>query len=184
MDQNNATNNLNRLFQEVTLTSVNENNIMEIENLLISIIDNNNYSFFNNPIFINFIFLLDNIDNTSLVVKHLIKEIKLKSLRLLYTDCNKVEDVCCEEEVEKLPVLTGLPSYPQKGKTGIARTREDNGDFVVIKTYKIDHTGQAIELVKIEKEDKRNEIKILNDSMIERALNEYNGSVPLTEDDL
>ena len=37
MDQNNATNNLNRLFQEVTLTSVNENNIMEIENLLISI---------------------------------------------------------------------------------------------------------------------------------------------------
>ena len=84
MDTNFSSNNLNQLFQDVTLTSVNDRNVLQIETFLTNLIDSNDYEVFNSPIFMNFIFLLDSSE-TSFIIKHLIREIKLKSLRLVYT---------------------------------------------------------------------------------------------------
>ena len=191
MDANFSSNNLNQLFQDVTLASVNDRNILQIETFLTNLIDSNDYEVFNNPILMNFIFLLDSSE-TSFIIKHLVREIKLKSLRLVYTSKQRQDDEvnkCCMRE-EELPLFTDLPSLPPPGETSFARqVYQENGNEI-IKTYLIDHTGQALELVSVETNEYESEFATLNDSVIERAVREVNGEdplsllVPLTEDDL
>ena len=191
MDANVSSNNLNQLFQDVTLASVNDRNILQIETFLTNLIDSNDYEVFNNPILMNFIFLLDSSE-TSFIIKHLVREIKLKSLRLVYTSKQRQDDEvnkCCMRE-EELPLFTDLPSLPPPGETSFARqVYQENGNEI-IKTYLIDHTGQALELVSVETNEYESEFATLNDSVIERAVREVNGEdplsllVPLTEDDL
>lgn len=191
MDTNFSSNNLNQLFQDVTLTSVNDRNVLQIETFLTNLIDSNDYEVFNSPIFMNFIFLLDSSE-TSFIIKHLIREIKLKSLRLVYTSKQRQDNeiVGCSMQEEELPLFTDLPSLPPPGETSFARqVYQENGNEI-IKTYLIDHTGQALKLVNVETNEYESEFATLNDNVIERAVREVNGKdplsslVPLTEDDL
>lgn len=191
MDTNFSSNNLNQLFQDVTLTSVNDRNILQIEAFLTNLIDSNDYEVFNSPILMNFIFLLDSSE-TSFIIKHLVREIKLKSLRLVYTSKQRQDNeiIGCSMQEEELPLFTDLPSLPALGETSFARQIYQENGNEIIKTYLIDHTGQALELVNVETNEYESEFATLNDSVIERAVKEVNGKdplsslVPLTEDDL
>lgn len=192
MDTNSITNNLNRLFQEVTLNSITSENVGAIELFLTSIIDSNNYQIFNDHMFLNLIFLLETQESSSYVIKHLLREVKLKSLRLMYTQGSaETSNECCynQQEREELPWFTDLPALPAEGEISFAKTITQQDGQEIIKTYKIDHTGRALELVNTEINEYNEELETLNDSMLERVLKNINDTtlsdfVPLTEDDL
>ena len=185
MDINNTRDNLNTLFQEIVSTSVNDTNISQIETFLINIIDGKDYEIFSDLTFINLIFLLDSSTQTTFLLKHLINEIKQKSLRLLYTNGGSQEECCDKKE---FPVFDNLPSYPPVGQTSRAKRAYEDGDDLVVETYIIDHTGKALELVSIERQEHNEQFDALNDSILERALKsipeQLSSNVPLTEDDL
>jgi len=88
-----------------------------------------------------------------------------------------------------LPWFTDLPALPAEGEISFAKTITQQDGQEIIKTYKIDHTGRALELVNTEINEYNEELETLNDSMLERVLKNINDTtlsdfVPLTEDDL
>lgn len=195
MDHNSITNDLTALFQDVALNGVTNDNVDIIANLFMIILDDNNFTIFNNPLIANLIYLIE-MNESSILIKHLVTEFKLKSLRLIYTNKNSLmqEDCaapssqkqCCTENEEDLPLFTNLIDLPPEGSFSRAKKIEEINGKKIIKTYRINHRGQAVELLGVEEQDFNKELEQLNDSVIERVLKGVTNAkkTPLTEDDL
>lgn len=210
MDSTNITNHLISLFQQVTLYGVTDENTDELQEVLITILDSNDPALFNNLILTNLIYILE-LNEPSILMKHLITEVKLKSLRLIYTNRIQIMGMgtptaqksaptlmtampkeCCKKE-EELPLFTNLSSLPKEGSYSRAKKiiRKDGKEFINI--YRIDHTGQAIELLESKEKLVDDELHRLNNNIIERVLENIDkhheqstppATAPLTEQDL
>lgn len=104
-----SNNNLIDLFQKVSLSPLNQELLIQIEQALEEILDSKDYSIFNSLLLHNFILLLRNKESSSFYLNHLIHEIELKSLRLVYSNrvpleekVNKTQISCCENSSNKV----------------------------------------------------------------------------------
>ncbi len=206
MDYNSIINNLNTAFQNIVLEGATENNLELITSTLLDVVDTTDLAIFNSPLLNNLIYFLEINHISTILISQLISEIKLKSLRLIYTNKNKIllNDEANTIEVknnasnadDELPRFTSLPSLPEVGSYGRAKMVSYKDGKEQIKTYRIDHTGQAIELLEIE-EHPHHDFSQLNDNVIDRVLSEMDNpnskrckapevrkTKPLTEEDL
>lgn len=116
MDGNRIIVNLSNIFQDVALNGVNDQNIEAITEVLALVVDSNDLTIFNSPLLHNLFYILENNNTSSIILQQLIAEIKLKSVRLIYTGKNKVlitgeEEKACVTtyEITDLPKFTNLP---------------------------------------------------------------------------
>ena len=199
MDANCITDYLNEIFQEIAINGITLQNSNAIEEFLIKILDSEDYSVFTSTLFLNLIFLLETKD-TSLIIKHLVQEVKLKSLRIIYTSGSNYENnnsfsnkqncdnnTNCSDE-EELPFFEDL-DLPPKGKNAFAKTIVVENGKEIIKTYLIDHTGQALQLLNTEVKEFIEDLNKLNNNLLDQTYEmtmkqTISEGVPLTEDDL
>lgn len=181
MDYNSISDYLITLFQDVSLNGVNDNNLQDIESSLTMVLDSDDIKLFNHIALVNLIYLLDSSTTSTILIHRLVAELKLKSLRLIYTgriNLTITEDTkCCmgrpsEEKTtqEELPLLKNLPSLPPYGEVGIGRTKTLVGSGEeLITEYEIDHTGQALKVLSSYRQ-KIDELTELNDNVFDRVL--------------
>lgn len=179
MDGNCIIVNLSNVFQEVAVNGVNDQNIEAITEVLALVVDSNDLTVFNSPLLHNLFYILENNNTSSIVLRQLIAEIKLKSVRLIYTGKNKVlitgeeAKTCVANETTDLPKFTNLSQLPAKGTYARARHVVTEGDVERISVYKIDHTGQAVELVEtLTRSLSKADVTNLNDNVVDRVLKE------------
>lgn len=179
MDGNSIIVNLSNIFQDVALNGVNDQNIETITEVLSLVVDSNDLTVFNSPLLHNLFYILENNNTSSIILQQLITEIKLKSVRLIYTGKNKVlitseeEKACVPNETTDLPKFTNLPQLPARGTYARARHVVTEGDTERIYVYKIDHTGQAVELVEtLTRSLSKADVTNLNDNVVDRVLKE------------
>ena len=202
MDYNSISDYLITLFQDVSLNGVNDSNLQNIESGLTMVLDSDDIKLFNHIALVNLIYLLDSSNTSTILIHRLVAELKLKSLRLIYTgriNLAITEDAkCCtghpsekKTTKEELPLLKNLPSLPPYGEIGIGRTKTLVGSGEeLITEYEIDHTGQALRVLSSYRQ-KINELVELNDNVFDRVLNDINEkesqqntAIALTEADL
>lgn len=181
MDHNSISDYLITLFQDVSLNGVNDSNLQDIESGLIMVLDSDDIKLFNHIALVNLIYLLDSSNTSTILIHRLVAELKLKSLRLIYTgriNLAVTEDAkCCmgrslekKTTQEELPLLKNLPSLPPYGEVGIGRTKTLVGSGEeLITEYEIDHTGQALKVLSSYRQ-KINELAELNDNVFDRVL--------------
>lgn len=180
MDGNRIIVNLSNIFQDVALNGVNDQNIEAITEVLALVVDSNDLTIFNSPLLHNLFYILENNNTSSIILQQLIAEIKLKSVRLIYTGKNKVlitgeEEKACvtTNEITDLPKFANLPQLPARGTYARARHVVTEGDTERIYVYKIDHTGQAVELVEtLTRSLSKADVTNLNDNVVDRVLKE------------
>lgn len=179
MDGNRIIVNLSNIFQDVALNGVNDQNIETITEVLSLVVDSNDLTVFNSPLLHNLFYILENNNTSSIILQQLITEIKLKSVRLIYTGKNKVlitgeeEKACVPNETTDLPKFTNLSQLPARGTYARARHVVTEGDTERIYVYKIDHTGQAVELVEtLTRSLSKADVTNLNDNVVDRVLKE------------
>ena len=203
MDANSITNYLNEVFQEIAINGVTSQNSNAIEAFLIEILDSGDYSIFTSTLFLNLIFLLETKE-TSLVIKHLVQEVKLKSLRIVYTSGSSYDsnisttavtttnnNQCCNNkssDEDELPLFEGL-DLPPEGMNAFAKKIDIEDGKEVVRTYLIDHTGQALQLLNVEIKEFIEDLSKLNNNLLDQTYDviknqEISENVPLTEDDL
>lgn len=195
MDGNNYIDHLNYLFQYLTLNPLTEESENQVEALLIAILDSNNVEIFYNPLFQNFIHLLDMKEDSSFIILHLLKEIKLKSLRLIYTSGEQLatieSEACdCEESDEELPQFDNI-KLPEPGKKGRINVIEIQDDKKITHTYEINSEGVTVKKLctKVEHNpeyERGKDSGVLNDSILYKIMtkNKNQAAALLTEDDL
>lgn len=179
MDGNSIIVNLSNIFQDVALNGVNDQNIEAITEVMALVVDSNDLTVFNSPLLHNLFYILENSNTSSIILQQLIAEIKLKSVRLIYTGKNKVlimgeeEKTCIPNEATDLPKFTNLPQLPAPGSYARARHVVVEGDVERTFVYRIDHTGQAIELVEtFTRSLSKADVTNLNDNVVDRVLRE------------
>lgn len=202
MDANSITNYLNEVFQEIAINGVTSQNSNAIEAFLIEILDSGDYSIFTSTLFLNLIFLLETKE-TSLIIKHLVQEVKLKSLRVVYTSGSNYDsgvstaavtannNQCCNNkssDEDELPFFEGL-DLPPEGMNAFAKKIDIEDGKEVVRTYLIDHTGQALQLLNVEVKEFIEDLSKLNNNLLDQTYDviknqEISDNVPLTEDDL
>lgn len=203
MDANSITNYLNEVFQEIAINGVTSQNSNAIEAFLIEILDSGDYSIFTSTLFLNLIFLLETKE-TSLVIKHLVQEVKLKSLRIVYTSGSSYDsnisttavtttnnNQCCNNkssDEDELPLFEGL-DLPPEGMNAFAKKIDIEDGKEVVRTYLIDHTGQALQLLNVEIKEFIEDLSKLNNNLLDQTYEmtmkqTISEGVPLTEDDL
>lgn len=201
MDANSITNYLNEVFQEIAINGITAQNSNAVEAFLIEILDSGDYSIFTNTLFLNLIFLLETKE-TSLIIKHLVQEVKLKSLRVVYTSGTNYENSvnynssnnnsqCCNNksfDEDELPLFEGL-DLPPEGMNAFAKKIDVEDGKEVVRTYLIDHTGQALQLLNVEIKEFIEDLSKLNNNLLDQTYDiiknqEISENVPLTEDDL
>ena len=202
MDANSITNYLNEVFQEIAINGVTSQNSNAVEAFLIEILDSGDYSIFTSTLFLNLIFLLETKE-TSLIIKHLVQEVKLKSLRVVYTSGSNYDsgvstaavttnnNQCCNNkssDENELPFFEGL-DLPPEGMNAFAKKIDIEDGKEVVRTYLIDHTGQALQLLNVEVKEFIEDLSKLNNNLLDQTYDviknqEISDNVPLTEDDL
>ena len=201
MDANSITNYLNEVFQEIAINGITSQNSNAVEAFLIEILDSGDYSIFTSTLFLNLIFLLETKE-TSLIIKHLVQEVKLKSLRVVYTsgtnyensvnyDSSNDNSQCCNNkssDEDELPLFEGL-DLPPEGMNAFAKKIDIEDGKEVVRTYLIDHTGQALQLLNVEIKEFIEDLSKLNNNLLDQTYDviknqEISENVPLTEDDL
>ena len=100
MDAYNSINNfLISLFQNVSAFGITEENKNQIEQFFVTILDTPDINAFKNPLLFQLILLLKREKNSNKVIDLLIEEIELKSVRVLFTSKNLLQEsneTCCE----------------------------------------------------------------------------------------
>lgn len=202
MDYNSISDYLITLFQDVSLNGVNDSNLQDIESSLTMVLDSDDIKLFNHIALVNLLYLLDSSNTSTILIHRLVAELKLKSLRLIYTgriNLAITEDTkCCmgrpsekKTTQEELPLLKNLPSLPPYGEVGIGRTKTLIGSGEeLITEYEIDHTGQALKVLSSYRQ-KIDELTELNDNVFDRVLksidekeSQHTTAAVLTEADL
>lgn len=84
MEQKSLRDYLNQFFQEITLNGLTEENLNNIEVFLSQVIDSSEVNIFGDILIYNFLNLLKNQNSSTFILNHLIKEVELKGLRLVY----------------------------------------------------------------------------------------------------
>ncbi len=194
MDQYNHLDHLNYLFQYLTINPLTEESESQVEELLITILDSNDMEIFYNPLFQNFIHLLDMKEDSSFIILHLLKEIKLKSLRLIYINGPSLTEPCCctEEEVydEELPQFDNV-ILPEPGKRGQINVIEFQDDKKITHVYEVNEKGVTTKKLKTIVEtnpeyENGKDVAFLNDSILYKIMQKEKrqAASTLTEDDL
>jgi hypothetical protein len=127
------------------------------------------------------VFLIETKES-SLIIKHLLSEIKLKSLRSIYLAKNETgvkekdslqkeisqntESVCCGKDEDELPCFPELDLPPEGYLSKAQQVLYENGKEI-IKTFMIDHTGQAVQILNIEVNETDEELDKLNNNLLD-----------------
>lgn len=194
MDRNNCIDHLNYLFQHLTMFPLTEESENQVEALLVTVLDSNNVEIFYNPLFQNFIHLLDMKEDSSFIILHLLKEIKLKSLRLIYmngTALTEDADTECSCEVkEELPQFDNV-QLPEPGKKGRVNLIEFKDDKKLTHVYEINSEGVTTRKIKTVVEpnpdyESGKDAEVLNNSLLGKIMEKEKrqAAALLTEDDL
>lgn len=191
MDYNSLNLNLTNLFQRIAITNeITEDFVNDVQNILIEIVDGADVSIFNSALLTNFIYLVENTNSTP-VIKHLITELKLKSLRLIYTGVNNVFTEITPAPEEELPKFTDIAQLPPPGQFSHVKHVLRDGDDEITTTYRVDSTGQAVSIVNVSKTKINRDLDRFNDNIIERVLTEIDQhkntaglKTPISENDL
>lgn len=119
MDANNSINNfLTALFQEVSISGIQESNKNQIEIFFTTILDTQNTEVFNHPLFYQLLLLIEREPISSKVLSLLVEEAKLKALRIAFTPICNVPAMECKPE----PTAPTCNCPPQQNKP-ITKTR-------------------------------------------------------------
>ena len=132
-------------------------------------------------------------EDSSFIILHLLKEIKLKSLRLMYLneELSSSESCDCVEECdEELPQFDNV-QLPEPGKKGQINVIEIQDDKKITHTYEINSEGVTVKKLRTVTEpnpeyERGKDAAFLNDSILNKIMtrNKNQATAFLTEDDL
>lgn len=121
MDANNSINNfLTTLFQEISISGIQDSNKNQIEIFFTTILDTPNTDVFKHPLFYQLLLLIDREPITNKVLSLLVEEVKLKALRVAFTPSinesvvnNKPETATCNcPPPQSKPITKTRPAPP------------------------------------------------------------------------